>query len=198
MPLLSDKAMVFMARGIHRKWKQPIAYYFNEGGMKADRLVSVFKEVISKCQSIGLLVRTTVCDQGAPNVKAIKYLLQETEEKKRKGQENKYFGFIVGGQEIIPLYDVPHLLKGIRNNFFQSQRCNFKWDTAQVETASWEHIRILYELEDPNSDYKLVNKLTEAHVHNLKKMKVSVAAQTLSARVAAGLRSLARLGMINL
>ncbi|KAJ8979789.1 hypothetical protein NQ317_007699 [Molorchus minor] len=32
--LFADKVMVFMARGIHKKWKQPMAYYFNEGGMK--------------------------------------------------------------------------------------------------------------------------------------------------------------------
>lgn len=99
-----------MTRGIHKKWKQPIAYYFNEGGTKADRLASILKEIIAKCQSIGLIVKATICDQGAPNVKAIKYLLQQTEDQqKRKGEEKRYFGFVVGGQEIVPFYMMCHI-----------------------------------------------------------------------------------------
>jgi hypothetical protein len=34
----------------------------------------------------------------------------------RAGVENCYFGFLVNGEEVVPLYDVPHLFKGIRNN----------------------------------------------------------------------------------
>lgn len=59
----------------------------------------------------------TVCDQGGANQAAINSLLRDTEEHFRLlGEEKKLFGFLVQDQEIIPLYDVPHLFKGLRNN----------------------------------------------------------------------------------
>lgn len=32
---IADHAMVFMARGLRKKWKQPLAYFFADGGMKS-------------------------------------------------------------------------------------------------------------------------------------------------------------------
>uniref|UniRef100_A0A6P7GZ12 Uncharacterized protein LOC114344028 n=1 Tax=Diabrotica virgifera virgifera TaxID=50390 RepID=A0A6P7GZ12_DIAVI len=46
-------------------------------------------------------------------------------------------------------------------------------------------------MEDKYNDYKMCNKLTEAHVKNLKKTKVSFAAQIFSARFAAAMKMLA-------
>lgn len=49
-------------------------------------------------------------------------------------------------------------------------------------------------MEDEDEDYKLCHKLTEAHVKNFKKMKVSIATQTFSKRVAAVTKCFARNG----
>lgn len=62
--------------------------------------------------------------------------------------------------------------------------------------ASWKFIKQLYELDDSDEDYKLCNKLTDLHIQNTKKMKVSIAAQVLSARVAAAIKTIVRLGNI--
>ena len=43
-PVIADKVMVFMARGQCSKWKQPISYYFTEGGMKTDQLAKTIKK----------------------------------------------------------------------------------------------------------------------------------------------------------
>ncbi|KAI4463288.1 cramped protein [Holotrichia oblita] len=191
---LADKAMVFMARGIHKKWKQPLAYYLNYGGMKADIIVKCLKDVVCEAKCIGLTVVGTICDQASPNVRAIQTLYQETNrECQLKGIENRYFGFLIDNTEIVPIYDPPHLLKGIRNNLFDN-KCIFKWRNNKTETASWQDIRLLYELEEADQDFKMCNKLTDVHVNNSKKMKVSIAAQVLSQRVAALMRGLARLG----
>lgn len=56
-PLFADKVMVFMARGVGKNWKQPLAYYFNEGGMKTDILIICLKEIIRKMTSSGFKVR---------------------------------------------------------------------------------------------------------------------------------------------
>lgn len=67
-----------------------------------------------------IIIVATICDQAATNVAAIKLLIEETkEEYLRKNKEFKSHAFEVNGQKIFPLFDTPHLLKGIRNNFLQ-------------------------------------------------------------------------------
>lgn len=188
----ADKAMVFMARGIYKKWKQPIAYYFNSGGMKSNNIVVCLKDVIRSVRETGLKVVITVCDQGSANVKAIRDLYSETEYIMR-GHNNRYFGFLVDNEEVVPLYDSPHLLKGVRNHLVENN-CRFVWRNNKVEVASWNDIRTLYDLDDPEEEFKMCHKLTNVHINNTKKMKVSVAAQVFSHRVAALMRGLARLG----
>ncbi|KAI4465431.1 thap domain-containing protein 9 [Holotrichia oblita] len=195
-PSFADKAMVFMARGIYKKWKQPIAYYFNSGGMKSNNIVVCLKDIIRRVRETGLKVVITVCDQGSANVKAIRDLYSETEYIMR-GHNSRYFGFLVDNEEVVPLYDSPHLLKGVRNHLVENN-CRFVWRNNKVEVASWNDIRTLYNLDDPDEEFKMCHKLTDVHINNTKKMKVSVAAQVFSHRVAALMRGIARLSPQNM
>lgn len=139
---------------------------------------------------------SVVCDQASVNRSAIKKLYEETQAYyARNGQENKNFGFEVDGEEVVPIYDVPHLLKCMRNILFDNT-VTYTWRNGPNKTACWKHIRDVYTLEDPAWEYKLCHKLTDVHIENMKKMKVSVAAQVLSTRVAATMKMLARLGKI--
>jgi hypothetical protein len=73
--------------------------------------------VIKECQRIGLEVVVTVCDQGGANQAVINSLLKDTAERcQRAYKENKYCEFGINGEDIIPVFDVPHLFKDIRNN----------------------------------------------------------------------------------
>jgi len=47
----ADKALTFIVRGVKRKFKQPIAYYFAASGIKTPDLVVALKEVICAVQS---------------------------------------------------------------------------------------------------------------------------------------------------
>ncbi|KAK9686274.1 Transposase protein [Popillia japonica] len=95
-PLFADKAMVFVARGISKKWKQPLAYYFNQGGMKSEVIATCLKTVIREATSIGLNNVACVCDQANANAKAIRMLYDETNRNfVLKGQENRNFGFVI-------------------------------------------------------------------------------------------------------
>lgn len=59
-------------------------------------------------------------------------LINESREQfERKGEEYNKYGFIINEKEIVPLYDPPHLLKGIRNNFLKAD-IKFKWRTGQL------------------------------------------------------------------
>lgn len=119
----ADHAMVVMLRGIHKKWKQPFCFHFSEGGMSAANVaVHVIKAVVSEAQNIGLNVVATVCDQLSINSRAISLLKKETDDEfMRQNKENRLFGFTVNDQEVCPLYDTPHLLKGLRNNFLDAK-----------------------------------------------------------------------------
>ena len=58
---IANQALLFMVRGLHRKWKQPVAYYLSRGSTKAEMLKQFLKEVPGACQNVGLHVVATVC-----------------------------------------------------------------------------------------------------------------------------------------
>lgn len=123
----------------------------------------------------GLTVVSTICDQAPTNVAAINRLYKKTVEK-------KVFDFKVGNEEIIPLFDVPHILKGLRNNLV-SKDLHFEIDNKKI-IASWKHIIKFYEMNKNQStgNDRLAPKLTDYHIYKekVKKMKVSCAAQVFS------------------
>jgi hypothetical protein len=71
---IANHALVFMIRGLCRKWKQPVAYYFLCGSTKAEVTVQHLNEVLDAYQNAGLKIDGTVCDMGANNIKALKPL----------------------------------------------------------------------------------------------------------------------------
>ncbi|CAI6365881.1 unnamed protein product [Macrosiphum euphorbiae] len=161
--------------------------------MDSTNLSIIIKEVIKAVQSTGLKVVSTICDQAPTNVAAINRLLKETNEKyATEDKEGRRFGFEIGTQGIIPLYDVPHLLKGLRNNLV-SKDLNFTYDDKQM-IASWKHVIEYYELDKNQSTGgdRLAPKLTDHHIYpqKMKKMKVSCAAQVFSQRVGAIMKRL--------
>jgi UDP:flavonoid glycosyltransferase YjiC (YdhE family) len=70
----ANHALVFAIHCLHRKWKQPVAYYFSCGSTKVEMIVQFLSEVLDTCQDAGLQVVATVCDMGANNFKALKLL----------------------------------------------------------------------------------------------------------------------------
>lgn len=82
------------------------------------------------------------------------------------------------------VYDPPHLLKGLRNNFL-TKNMIFKG-----KIATWHDILTVYRADCQLGHTRMNKKLTERHViaSKIKKMKVSVAAQVLSAQTSAMLK----------
>lgn len=132
-----------------------------------------------------------MCDQHPSNVKSIRTLIEETEINfKRAGKENRFVGFsVIPDEEIVPLFDAPHLLKGIRNNLLSY---NLKFiHEGEEKYVSWKDIEKLYEFDLKNlSTIRMLPELTEQHIckDKIKKMKVSHAAQVFSHRVAATMK----------
>lgn len=114
--IFADHVLVFMVKGVKNNEKRPIAYYFANCLNKFE-LKTKSKLVIEECFKCGLIILNTVCDQSSVNVSAITELVQETKANYlRKGKEWRQEVMRFKGHVVVPLYDTPHLIKGIRNN----------------------------------------------------------------------------------
>jgi hypothetical protein len=114
---IANHALLFMVRGLHRKWKQLVAYYLSRGSTKAEMLVQFLNEVLGACQNVGLHVVAST-----NNVKAMKLLGSTTSE--------PFFQF--QNQAIATIYDPPHLLKCTRNLFL---KYDVQFESEGVKTS---------------------------------------------------------------
>uniref|UniRef100_A0A1Y1KN14 THAP-type domain-containing protein n=1 Tax=Photinus pyralis TaxID=7054 RepID=A0A1Y1KN14_PHOPY len=185
-PKLANTVNVFMLKGARRTWKQPIVFTFTSGPIKQTKLKELIVAVIKECDKVGLQIIATVCDQGSANQATIHSLINDN-----TNRTNSTFGFIVDGKERIPLFDTPHLFKGLRNNLL-TKNLHFVWKDINM-VAKWEHIKQLYYL-DTADDTRLCNKLTDSHVlpEKINKMKVSSCTQVFSHRVGSLMKRISR------
>jgi len=99
----------------------------------------------------------------------------------------------VDGAEIIPLYDCPHLIKGVRNNLLTKNLLMNKKNITSV--ASWDIVKTAWQMDrSMNTIRPQLKKLTEEHIveNKIKKMRVKYATQVFSGTVANCIETLAR------
>lgn len=101
--------------------------------------------------------------------------------------------FFHNEQKIFVMYDPPHLLKSVRNNF---KNYNVLFDNSKI--AKWIHVINLFDIDSKNK-YRVAPRLSKAHLETKKfsSMKVKLAAQVLSHSVAAGICLLSTLGQVS-
>ena len=63
---MATHALVFMARGLSSKWKQPVGY-LSSGPITGKILHSLTHSCVTKYTNIGLSVKAFICDQGSNN-----------------------------------------------------------------------------------------------------------------------------------
>jgi hypothetical protein len=66
---VANHALVFMLRGLKQQWKQPVAFFFNRGGISSEKLVVLLQDVLTACSECGLIVVATVSEMGTNNVR---------------------------------------------------------------------------------------------------------------------------------
>jgi hypothetical protein len=71
---IANCALVYMLSGLHKKWKQPVAFYLICRSTKSEMVVNFLMEVLDACYNAGLVIVSTMCDMVANNVKALKQL----------------------------------------------------------------------------------------------------------------------------
>lgn len=184
LPKPANHALLLMIRGLKARWKLPIAHFFSCGVTKSEALADIVKRTIRELVNVGLRVRAIVCDQGSTNRKAM-FLLGVTKTK-------PYFA--VDTNKIYLIYDVPHLIKNIRNNMMRAEGIVFDGGVAK-----WSHITQLYycdQKKEGNIIKARVNtRLTEKHLNPVgrEKMNVRLATQVFSHTVQAALLTAAQM-----
>ena len=178
-PFIADHALVFMVRGLLSKWKQPLAYFLTAGTVTADKLQQLTRNCIDRIEQIGLHTKVLICDQGSNN----RCFLQKHE------KVSIYRPYILYKEhKVFVMYDPPHLLKNIRNNFIRS---DYKYDDVDVK---WSYVVEFYN-RDKLMSIRMAPKLTDKHINlpPFSAMRVNLAAQILSHSVAAGINVLCNL-----
>lgn len=175
----ANHALVFMLHGLRKSWKQPIAFFFTKNTIKTVELRTLIKNVIITVEDVGFCVLATVCDQGPTNRSAIFQLSQESD------RPGPYFN--INQHKVFTIFDPPHLLKSTRNAFM-------KYDIkSKDQVAKFSHIRQCYKF-DQQRKFQAMRKIREVYLylndHNRLKMKVCVAARTLSQTVASAIESM--------
>lgn len=98
-----------MVRGIQGNWKQPLAYFLINETCSSEDLQEMIRTIVVRLHDIGLRVRVFISDQGS-NFYKLHRTLGVTKEQPH---------FYVNEHKIFYMFDIPHLLKSTRNNFFK-------------------------------------------------------------------------------
>lgn len=170
----ANEALVFMARGLYATWKLTLTYFVSRSGVKSTNLREILLAVVEKTIEIGLLPVATVCDQGPAN--------RSTYLQLGVHPENPHFS--VNDNNIIALYDAPHLIKSLRNNLLDG---NYSLNGKLIEMNV---IRKTYEA-DKSKKCKALVKITYTHMYPkpFQRMNVKLAVQVFSHSVASAIRT---------
>lgn len=136
----------------------------------------------------------TVCHESTVNVGAIYSLVSDTKEGfHRKGMEWRHDMFLVNKKEVLSLFDVPHLLKRIRNNLLNQDihYVDIK-DGNKIKIVTFKYFKMIYEADQSFGELRILHSITEEHVtkDKIRKMEVELAAQLFSHSMAVAIEHL--------
>lgn len=179
---VGTSALVFMARGLNSKWKQPIGYFITSSTVRPEVLKLLLLCAIDTAIDVGLSPAAILCDQGSNNRSCYHKQLGVT-------VDDPVFTY--KGYEMACFYDPPHLLKNVRNNLKEN---GF---TVGGNSIRWQHVVDFYK-QDCTLAIRCAPKLTNKHmdVPGFSTMRVRLAAQVLSHSVAKGISLFSSLNLI--
>ena len=179
---VADHALVFMVWGLHAKYKQPLGYFLTAGTVKAEALQKLMRSFLDKLEAIGLHTKALICDQGSNNRSFLQKLKKVSIDKPC---------IVHNTNKVYTVYDPPHLLKNVRNNFMKS---NNKYDSTEIK---WEYVVDFYNI-DKAMAIRMAPKLSDKNITlpPFTAVRVNLVPQTLIHSVAAGINTLLQWKMI--
>lgn len=157
-PYIADHVQVWLIKGGQCPWKHPIIYSFCKGATPWQTIAKTFKDIVKRLHDIGIKVIASICDQGSNNIKAINSLIFDI--KRNVFNNNKTLiedVIIIDGQKIIPIYDLLHLIKCIRNNLL-TKDLSHSLEDGRKRVAKWSDIISAYNIDRNHGAMRLTKK----------------------------------------
>ncbi|KAL7635341.1 UNVERIFIED_CONTAM: hypothetical protein RMT77_014408 [Armadillidium vulgare] len=177
--IMANEALFFMGVAVNASFKIPLGYALIKGINSLDK-TNLLRLYLSKLKSIGVICKSITFDGTQTNLSVARHLgacLQI-------GPNFQNY-FICDGDRIYIFLDPCHMLKLIRNTLAKEGEIKNKVTNKVIK---WQFIVELHNLQKREGLY-LANKLRSKHVEwQNQKMKVCIAAQTLSLSVANSLQ----------
>lgn len=182
---VANQALVFIVSGINDSFELPIAHYFTKS-MDANAKKRLLEQIIEKIMDCGAVVKSLACDGFSANLTMFKLF----------GAELKIFSdnfktyITVRGVRIYIFLDSCHMLKLVRNKIATKQTL-YDGDGNEV---CWQYLVDLVRMKDRG--FGFTHKMNRKHINwEQRKMKVDVAAQTLSESTASSIEYLLKKGV---
>ena len=176
---VATEALVFMVVCVNGSWKLPVGHFMIKS-LTGEERANLVKECLVRLSDTGVTVTSLTCDGPSCHISMMKALGATID------ANNLKTGFpnpTKPSETIYAILDVCHMLKLARTTL---ATCGIIVDGAGNQIR-WQYIKDLHELQEKEG-LRLANKLKSAHIHwKSQKMKVNLAAQTLSASVATAL-----------
>jgi len=172
----AKNALVFMVVSLDDNWKLPIGYFLLDG-IDSDTSANLVSISLIKLHEIGVKVVSLTLDGTSEHLSMVQKLGAKFD---TNNVIQPYFLHPITQQYIYVIFDACHMLKLIRN-IFGKAKILFDSDGNKIQ---WKYITSLAYLQK-NEGLRGGNKLRLNHIQYYKmKMKVNLAAQTLSQSVA--------------
>lgn len=178
----ATEALVFMLVGLKNAWKWPIAY-FMQNKSNASLQCTLIKSALELSQQAGLKVHGITFDGTSTNFATLNSLGCNL----HSNVSNINTQFTLNSKTVHAIPDPCHMMKLARNCL--ATLTKIKSPNGMID---WSYITKLHTLQE-NMGLKFANKLSRIHIEwTLNKMKVKLAAQTLSKSVADALEFLCK------
>lgn len=179
------EALVFMVVGIKSHWKLPIAFYFINS-ISPDTQKILLLHALEALHERGIKVVCVTMDGHISNISMCTMLGCQL---KLSQPLKTYFIHPSSGENVYVIMDPCHMLKLARNMLEA-----YSSIVSPAGMVRWRHISDLNDVQE-REGLHAANKITRKHINfGGQKMKVSLAAQTLSRSVALALTMLKEAG----
>lgn len=177
----AKEAFVFLLNCVNGSWKLPVGYFLITS-LSGEQKANLINMCLGMLHDVGVKVCSLTFDGARSNVSAVEKLGVDFD----INTEKTCFPHPISGDPIFIMPDPPHMLKLVRNTL-GNKKIMYDEDSKPI---LWEYIEKLVKTQE-REGLHLANKLTSRHVKwQQEKMKVKLAAQTLSLSVAKGLQYL--------
>jgi len=170
-----------MVNCVNGLWKIPISYFFIDG-LGGRKKANIVKRCLEFIRESGIEIISLTFDGAASNISMANFLGANVSVENMK----TWFPHPISNRSIYILPDPPHMLKLIRNTI-ASRPAIYDDNGNGIE---WSYLRKLVDIQNKEGLH-IATKIRNRHIDwTREKMKVKVAAQTLSLSVAKALKYL--------